>query len=163
MSCLAQLHVAPQEKNKSDKLTDTKNRNHCFVRDDRMYGALRNPAIFDYEYISKNLIPPLERIFSLVGANVRAWWDEMLKVQRVRNIGGGGSKGGGTHKTMELYMATSTCVVCLVKLAPVAPIPGQIILPLCARCAKTPALTLSILKAKLQAAHQKKMDMDRVC
>ncbi|KAG2169661.1 hypothetical protein VTO58DRAFT_110925 [Aureobasidium pullulans] len=114
-------------------------------------------------YISKNLIPPLERIFNLVGANVRAWWDEMPKVQRVRNLGGGGSKGGGNHKTMESYMATSTCVVCRVKLAPVAPIPGQIILPLCAKCAKTPALTLSILRAKLQAAHSKKTDTDRVC
>jgi DNA polymerase zeta len=114
-------------------------------------------------YISKNLIPPLERIFNLVGANVRAWWDEMPKIQRVRNLGGGGSKGGGNHKTMESYMATSTCVVCRVKLAPVVPIPGQIILPLCAQCAKTPALTLSILRAKLQAAHQKKMDMNRVC
>ncbi|THW91666.1 putative DNA polymerase zeta catalytic subunit [Aureobasidium pullulans] len=112
-------------------------------------------------YISKNLIPPLERIFNLVGANVRAWWDEMPKVQRVRNIGGGGSKAGGTHKTMESYMATSTCVVCRVKLAPIAPIPGQIVLPLCSKCAKTPALTLSILRAKLQAAHSKKTDLDR--
>ncbi|KAG8419103.1 DNA polymerase zeta [Metarhizium acridum] len=25
----------------------------------------------------KNLIPPLERIFNLVGANVRQWYDEM--------------------------------------------------------------------------------------
>nr|POE90174.1 dna polymerase zeta catalytic subunit [Quercus suber] len=30
-------------------------------------------------YISKNLIPPLERIFNLVGANVRQWYDEMPK------------------------------------------------------------------------------------
>ncbi|KAK3064581.1 hypothetical protein LTS18_005912, partial [Coniosporium uncinatum] len=38
-------------------------------------------------YISKNLIPPLERIFNLVGANVRGWYDEMPKVQRIRNVG----------------------------------------------------------------------------
>lgn len=30
-------------------------------------------------YISKVLIPPLERIFNLVGADVRAWYDEMPK------------------------------------------------------------------------------------
>jgi len=30
-------------------------------------------------YISRVLIPPLERIFNLVGANVRAWYDEMPK------------------------------------------------------------------------------------
>jgi DNA polymerase zeta len=37
-------------------------------------------------YISKNLIPPLERIFNLVGANVRQWFDEMPKFQRIRRI-----------------------------------------------------------------------------
>ena len=31
-------------------------------------------------YISKTLIPPLERIFNLVGANVRSWYDDMPKV-----------------------------------------------------------------------------------
>jgi len=30
-------------------------------------------------YISRVLIPPLERIFNLVGADVRAWYDEMPK------------------------------------------------------------------------------------
>lgn len=33
-------------------------------------------------YISRTLIPPLERIFNLVGANVRAWYDEMPKTIR---------------------------------------------------------------------------------
>ena len=33
-------------------------------------------------YISKTLIPPLERIFNLVGANVRSWYDDMPKLQR---------------------------------------------------------------------------------
>jgi DNA polymerase zeta len=28
-------------------------------------------------YITRVLIPPLERIFNLVGVNVRAWYDEM--------------------------------------------------------------------------------------
>lgn len=30
-------------------------------------------------YISRVLIPPLQRIFSLVGADVRSWYDEMPK------------------------------------------------------------------------------------
>jgi len=29
--------------------------------------------------ICKNIIPPLERIFNLVGVNVRQWYDEMPK------------------------------------------------------------------------------------
>ncbi|KAJ2895409.1 DNA polymerase family B [Zalerion maritima] len=48
-------------------------------------------------YATKNLIPPLERIFNLVGANVRGWWEEMPKVQRIRRIDprapGGGDQG----------------------------------------------------------------------
>lgn len=33
-------------------------------------------------YISRVLIPPLERIFNLVGADVRSWYDEMPKALR---------------------------------------------------------------------------------
>ncbi|EGO51803.1 hypothetical protein NEUTE1DRAFT_125454 [Neurospora tetrasperma FGSC 2508] len=39
----------------------------------------------DY-YINKNIIPPLERIFNLVGANVRTWYEEMPKVQVLRKV-----------------------------------------------------------------------------
>ncbi|KAI0793498.1 hypothetical protein C8Q75DRAFT_565280 [Abortiporus biennis] len=34
-------------------------------------------------YISRVLIPPLERVFNLVGADVRSWYDEMPKTLRV--------------------------------------------------------------------------------
>ncbi|KAF5114385.1 hypothetical protein DV454_002976 [Geotrichum candidum] len=42
---------------------------------------INNPGInLDSEYyITKNLIPPLERIFKLLGANIRQWYDEMPK------------------------------------------------------------------------------------
>ena len=33
-------------------------------------------------YISRVLIPPLERIFNLVGADVRSWFDDMPKSLR---------------------------------------------------------------------------------
>lgn len=33
-------------------------------------------------YISRVLIPPLERIFNLVGADVRSWFDDMPKAIR---------------------------------------------------------------------------------
>ena len=113
-------------------------------------------------YISKNLIPPLERIFNLVGANVRSWYDEMPKVQRIRNIGARGGKSAGAGiKTMESYMSISSCVVCRVKLS--APPPGSISLPLCATCAASPSLTLLALRNQLRQAHQKKTDIDTTC
>ncbi|KAJ1335730.1 DNA polymerase delta subunit 1 [Microdochium nivale] len=77
-------------------------------------------------YISKNLIPPLERIFNLVGANVRGWYDEMPKVQRIRRVENtaAGDAGGGfgagavavaVRKTLESYMKAAACLVCSTK------------------------------------------------
>lgn len=67
-------------------------------------------------YISKNLIPPLERIFNLVGANVRQWYDDMPKVQRIRRVQGLQSAELPTKKqTIEGFMKSSQCVVCRAK------------------------------------------------
>lgn len=60
-------------------------------------------------YISKNLIPPLERIFNLTGANVRSWYDEMPKVQRIHRVEQGGAL---MKKTLESYMKAAACLVC---------------------------------------------------
>ncbi|KAM7220031.1 hypothetical protein V8F06_004545 [Rhypophila decipiens] len=101
-------------------------------------------ATLDAEYyITKNLIPPLERIFNLVGANVRAWYDEMPKIQMVRQVentvlplggfadldttGAGGAEdevvaaagavvAGGGKKTLEGFLRSSSCAVCGVKI-----------------------------------------------
>ena len=43
---------------------------------DLLTSQLRLDAIY---YITRVLIPPLERIFNLVGADVRQWYDEMPK------------------------------------------------------------------------------------
>lgn len=64
-------------------------------------------------YISKNLIPPLERIFNLVGANVRQWYDEMPKVKRVRHATTLGTRKG----TLESYMRSCHCLICGKKFA----------------------------------------------
>ncbi|KAK7205599.1 DNA polymerase zeta, catalytic subunit [Myxozyma melibiosi] len=69
-------------------------------------------------YITKNLIPPLERIFNLVGANVRQWYETMPKVVQfsgsasavLEGAAGAGRKGKGM--TLHSYMKTSGCVVC---------------------------------------------------
>ncbi|KAK4198463.1 putative DNA polymerase zeta catalytic subunit [Triangularia verruculosa] len=85
----------------------------------------------DY-YIEKNLVPPLERIFNLVGANVRSWYDEIPKVQAAKraqhqhtesagdtdhNADDENDNGKG-KKTMEYFLASMTCLACGVKLEP---------------------------------------------
>ena len=122
-------------------------------------------------YISKNLIPPLERIFNLVGANVRQWYDEMPKVQRIRMLGGPrdgdvGLKGGG-RKTMESYMGSSLCLVCRARLPPIpatSAISQEAPPPLCESCRmeRTQA-TLLALRAKLHKVEQKATDLASVC
>lgn len=70
-------------------------------------------------YICKNIIPPLERIFNLVGANVRQWYDEMPKFRGLRKLVKG-TEGDGSNKpkakpmVIESYMTRSTdvCAVC---------------------------------------------------
>jgi DNA polymerase zeta len=132
-------------------------------------------------YISKNLIPPLERIFNLVGANVRQWYDEMPKVQRIRNItiplqnqshtGNALVASGPTNpkKTLESYMKSSTCLVCRSKLPPLPPntagteADAYTLLPLCESCLKKPARALLVMKDSIWKSEQKAKQVDMVC
>lgn len=110
-------------------------------------------------YISKNLIPPLERIFNLVGANVRQWYDEMPKFQRVRRIEAGAFTGGKeliiSKKTLESYMKSSTCIVCHEKL--------EEEMAICARCMQHADRSLMTLHSRLNKAERKAVDLENVC
>jgi len=63
----------------------------------------------DY-YINKTLIPPLERIFNLVGANVRSWYEDMPKLQRDQTHGR--QSRTTTSGTIHSYMRSRVCSVC---------------------------------------------------
>ena len=111
-------------------------------------------------YISKNLIPPLERIFNLVGANVRQWYDEMPKVQRIRLIGDS-DHAISKKKTMESYMGSSLCIVCRERL-PKSREPAP--LPLCHPCRTSrSAQTLLALRGKISRAERRHRDLEDVC
>ncbi|KAF2032252.1 hypothetical protein EK21DRAFT_61464 [Setomelanomma holmii] len=123
-------------------------------------------------YISKNLIPPLERIFNLVGANVRMWFDEMPKIQRIRNItlplAAKSNDAGGAaslRKTLESYMKSSACLVCRAKLPPPPPTDTDTyaLLPLCKQCLKRPARSLLALKDRIWKSEVRIKDVDAVC
>ncbi|RAH43423.1 DNA-directed DNA polymerase zeta catalytic subunit REV3 [Aspergillus brunneoviolaceus CBS 621.78] len=136
----------------------------------------------DY-YITKNLIPPLERIFNLVGANVRQWYDEMPKVQRIRRLpelshlaATGGSAllpsnnnnapRTGLRKTLESYLKSSTCLVCKSKLEAAeaaATATGASASPLCAECLRRPHLPLFDLVGRQRQAERKVTELERIC
>ncbi|KAK8099377.1 uncharacterized protein PG998_012618 [Apiospora kogelbergensis] len=67
------------------------------------------------------LDPPLERIFNLVGASVRGWYDEMPKVQRVHRVDTRAQNAEGSllrKATLESYMRVASCLVCGAKTDP---------------------------------------------
>ncbi|KAK5230831.1 DNA polymerase zeta [Exophiala xenobiotica] len=102
-------------------------------------------------YISKNIIPPLERIFNLVGANVRQWYDEMPKYQRIRRVEAGlitdGKDMGLAKKTtLESYMKSSTCLVCLQALDTES--------ALCSSCLQQSSHSLLELRSRLVKAER---------
>jgi DNA polymerase zeta len=133
-------------------------------------------------YIMKNVIPPLERIFNLVGASVRQWYEEMPKTQRIRNItipiapkqdnnsnvlvGGGGNN--SLKKTLESYMKSTNCLVCRSKLGPPPSSthfsgPTYAMLPLCAKCVKRPAHSLLALKYGIWNSETRMAEVNAVC
>lgn len=133
-------------------------------------------------YITKNIIPPLERIFNLVGANVRQWYDEMPKVQRIRridNVGlGGGAEGQDVgvlvkkRFTLESYLRSASCVVCATKIkmsggdgggagGGVAGNPDQI--PLCSKCKRDALGSLFKLQSRLNSEEKRFSEVVKVC
>ncbi|KAI5860741.1 hypothetical protein GGS23DRAFT_599257 [Durotheca rogersii] len=109
-------------------------------------------------YIVKNLIPPLERIFNLVGANVRQWYDEMPKVQRVRRVDPGqGTGGAGRKTTLESYMKAAVCVVCRTRMG------GDEEGPACARCRREASASALRLRSQLGREERRLADVTRLC
>ncbi|KAL3420170.1 DNA polymerase zeta catalytic subunit [Phlyctema vagabunda] len=112
-------------------------------------------------YISKNIIPPLERIFNLVGANVRSWYDEMPKVQRVRKVDAHLQLQGKSvelainKKTLESYMKSSSCLVCREKLESEGAI--------CLSCSSDEPAALLTLQSRLSKAEKKLTTLRKIC
>ncbi|GKT46040.1 DNA polymerase zeta catalytic subunit [Colletotrichum spaethianum] len=105
-------------------------------------------------YISKNLIPPLERIFNLVGANVRQWYDEMPKVQRIRRVDQ--TLGPGLNKkTLESYLKSASCISCNVKM--------QVEGVMCSKCQQDAPSSLYHLQVRLNQEERKYMDVLKIC
>ena len=109
-------------------------------------------------YISKNLIPPLERILNLVGANVRGWYDEMPKVQRIHQHAGH----GGRKTTLESYMRSTHCLVCSRRFTSENNGGGGGT-PLCPTCRSRPDASLLTLQSRLTTEERQYEEVLSVC
>lgn len=113
-------------------------------------------------YISKNLIPPLERIFNLVGANVRQWYDEMPKVQRIRRVdatalAGPAAGAGWKKKTLEAYLKSASCAVCGVKMH------KDSVGVVCSRCKRDTAGSIVQVQSRLNGDEVRLREAVKVC
>ncbi|KAK2075074.1 hypothetical protein P8C59_009232 [Phyllachora maydis] len=153
----------------------------CVAPEDLLAGPGR--ALDAAYYIGKNIMPPLERIFNLVGASVQGWYEEMPKVLRVRRLdaaaaaaaGGSGSGGGGCAvvgagrgATLEAYMRSASCVGCGVKMTKAAgggrgDEAAAAAAALCRACTRDAAGSVFRLRARLSGEERRYADTVRVC
>ncbi|OCF36582.1 DNA polymerase zeta subunit [Kwoniella heveanensis BCC8398] len=133
----------------------------------------------DAEYYIRNLlIPPLSRIFNLVGADVEGWFDTMPRTKRVgrydvegsgslvgkmngnvskgkgkggRGAGAGGGKRGGMR--IDSHFRSSHCIVCGVESSST----------LCDECRSDPSTTSHALLSRQHLAQSKLLSLQRIC
>lgn len=126
------------------------------VRPEELLENSNNELDSEY-YITKNIIPPLQRIFGLIGVNLLSWYDEMPKFQRIRRIEHIDSQSNelAATKTIESYMKSLSCLVCSEKLET----EGSI----CEHCLTDTSKSLYVLQQRLNAAETGSKNLQRVC
>ncbi|XP_056619644.1 DNA polymerase zeta catalytic subunit [Triplophysa dalaica] len=105
-------------------------------------------------YITKQILPPLARIFNLIGVDVFSWYQELPRVQKVWSSGvfAGGEE--STRKgTISQYFTTLHCPVCdeLTQLG------------VCERCRAEPQLVAVTLHQDLRLWESQQDQLLKVC
>ncbi|KAF8846392.1 hypothetical protein BDN67DRAFT_940224 [Paxillus ammoniavirescens] len=110
-------------------------------------------------YISRVLIPPLERIFNLVGADVRAWYDEMPKTIQVDEqdpLVSSPKKPkriAANRFKIDEHFQSSRCLAC----------DGLASDGICENCYVHPQKTIPDLLRRLQKGERKLLNTHQIC
>ncbi|XP_027030937.2 DNA polymerase zeta catalytic subunit isoform X2 [Tachysurus fulvidraco] len=113
--------------------------------------ALRLNAVY---YITKQILPPVARIFSLIGVDVFSWYHTLPRVQKWSCPGGGAVGDESLRKgTISQYFTTLHCPVCdeLTQLG------------VCERCRAEPQRVAVTLHHNLRMWEQKHSQLLKVC
>ncbi|XP_012939593.1 uncharacterized protein LOC101853172 isoform X2 [Aplysia californica] len=102
-------------------------------------------------YITKQILPPLDRLFSLIGVNVFKWYQDMPKVMRVGPMMGAAA--ATKQGTISQFFATTNCPVC----------DSQTKTAVCSDCRKDPQLVVSTLTHRLQEWDRTFYRLAQVC
>ncbi|KZT52402.1 hypothetical protein CALCODRAFT_520743 [Calocera cornea HHB12733] len=123
----------------------------------------REQRIDPIYYITRQLIPPLERIFNLVGADVQSWYDEMPKklradrAQSIISIPGQEKEGqmlkAPGNRTIERHFRSNLCLVC----------GEQTDDAVCSACSQDLPSTIHSLYTRMHLGEQRLQDTQRIC
>ncbi len=118
-------------------------------------GALRLAATY---YITKQILPAVERALSLAGGDARAWFAEMPRPRRApapRRAGALAGAGAGAGATLERFYLSRHCAACDAL--------TRVHAPLCAACAAAPQLAAATLAARAGRLGARHAALARLC
>lgn len=137
-------------------------------------------------YLNRMILPPLERHFNLMGADIRGWFEEMPKPQKVENgekqpdraeaaspltVRRRSNKKSSGLK-IDQHFASNVCLVCEAitpegesRVFPIDGFADSIVfcLVICTDCQDDPASTTADLLAQLRLAEKRSHDCQIVC
>ncbi|XP_041109581.1 DNA polymerase zeta catalytic subunit-like [Polyodon spathula] len=102
-------------------------------------------------YITKQILPPLQRIFTLIGVNVFSWYQQLPRTQKASSVAGNGEAGG--KGTISRYFTTLHCPVCdeLTQLG------------ICSRCRSQPQHVGLILLQEIRDWEHRQAQLLQIC
>ncbi|XP_072912026.1 DNA polymerase zeta catalytic subunit isoform X3 [Hemitrygon akajei] len=102
-------------------------------------------------YITKQILPPLNRIFSLIGLDVFSWYHELHRVQKV--LSAVRSEPDARKGTISQYFTTLHCPVC-----------DQLTqLGICSKCRSNPQQVSVILHQEIREWEWKQAQLLKIC
>ncbi|GAA5834931.1 hypothetical protein JCM11251_002064 [Rhodosporidiobolus azoricus] len=102
-------------------------------------------------YIERMILPPMDRLFSLVGVDVKSWYKEMAKAKKVlKNV----SKDGVKPIMLDEHFSSDSCVACRGPNGYGG---------LCPECRSNPAEAVYTLEARKQALRLRQHALHRIC
>ncbi|KAM9778498.1 DNA polymerase zeta catalytic subunit isoform 2-T2 [Syngnathus typhle] len=104
-------------------------------------------------YITKQILPPLGRMFQLIGVDVLSWYQELPRIQKASCSYGFGGEDVARKGTISQYFTTLHCPVCdeLTQLG------------VCARCRASPQRVVVTLHQDIRQQEREQEQLLKIC
>ncbi|KAI3694970.1 hypothetical protein L1987_77956 [Smallanthus sonchifolius] len=110
----------------------------------------------DLYYINKQIIPALQRVFGLVGVDIRQWFLDMPRPVR-ESVGKNPSYGPNSNRTrIDYYYLSKHCIMCGEKVQASAA-------PLCGKCSRNEAAVAVALTARTSKMEREIQHLAAIC